>query len=197
MFKKLLIPIAVLVAFGMLPSSAAANWQFEEVPISGDTFELHGQTRHQGGLGGIECTVNVHVVLEAGTTTAKADQFGLTGLPTEKCKGLGGFVFCQIHEAAYSALPLTVHITETNPPVLTITTGDVQYTTTGGFCPISKVTLTGGTVTATPDNVNAMKTVELSGSLTSHITTGGSTVDQESVTISGSLKVTPEGIYGI
>jgi hypothetical protein len=197
MSKKMLLLLVSLASLFLMPTTASAFWQFEEVPISGETFELHGQSRYQGGLGGIECSIQAHIVVEPGTTTAKADQFGLSGTPTEKCNGLGGLAFCQVHAVAYSSLPLTLHITQAVPPTLTITTGHVQYTTTGGFCPVSNVTLTTGTVTGTPDNVNAMKTVTLSGSVSADSTTGGGSVDSESVSIGGTLKVTPEGIYGI
>ncbi len=197
MFKKPVVLIALLAAVFVVPVPATASWQFEEAPIPGQTFEVHGQSRFQGLVGGIECTVQAHVALEPGTTTAKAGQFEVKGLSTEKCKGLGGMGGCQVHGVTYSALPLTLHTTETTPATLAITTGNVEYTTTGLFCPFASATVTAGTVTATPDNPNAMKTVTLSGSLTGDLTTKSEVVDKEAVTLAGDLKVTPEGIYGI
>jgi lipopolysaccharide export system protein LptA len=192
----MLLLMVSLASLLLMPTAANAFWQFEEVPISGETFELHGASRYQSELGGVECTVQVDVTLEPGTTTAKASQFGVKE-STKECKGSGALAFCQVHGITYSGLPLTLHITETTPPTIAITTGDVQYTTTGGFCPVSTITLTAGTVTATADNPNAMKTVTMSGSLTADSTTSGGTVDKNTATVSGDLKVTPEGIYGI
>ncbi|HEX5928939.1 MAG TPA: hypothetical protein VFY48_06065 [Solirubrobacterales bacterium] len=193
MFRKVLFLSSLLAISLMAPVTATASWQFEEEPIPGQTFEFHGKTGFQSGTGSIECTVRAHATLEPGTTTAKAGQFEVDGLPTEACKAIGGLAFCQVHGVSYAGLPLTLHVTEATPPTLSITTGDVQYTTTGGFCPTATATLTAATVTATPDNVDAMKTVALSGSTTLHVASGPWGGSQ----LIGDLKVTPEGIYGI
>jgi hypothetical protein len=63
-------------------------------------------------------------------------------------------------------LPWQIH---DQTAVVKATSGDIQYTMTGGFCAFKGLKVTGGTITATPvGGVNTFAEFTLSGTLEGH-----------------------------
>ncbi|HEX5928904.1 MAG TPA: hypothetical protein VFY48_05890 [Solirubrobacterales bacterium] len=178
------------VAAFVLPAFASAGWKHHSTPVAADTqIGLTGNVRKQGGLGGIECQVTMRVKLLSNQTTGTAETF----VPhptsdTTNCKGLGGLAFCQIHNLTPQAPNWAFHTVQA-PASISLTTQDIVYTTTGGFCPQQQLTTTAGTVTLTPNQPNTFSSFAASGSLQVDVLTNGGVVDKETMTIAGTLAV--------
>jgi hypothetical protein len=179
----LAMAVGMLAALA-LPSAASAAWGHNGADITQDVdVELTGQARFQSQLGGVECQVKSTVTFFAGQTTGAADTFVPEPTSdTTNCKGLGGLAFCQIHGVSPTQLPWTIHTAGAD--TISVTSGEIHSSATGGFCPVSSLTITSGTVTAQVDNPTAVSTATLSGTLVTHV--GGSA---QNSTISGTLHV--------
>ncbi len=191
MLKKTMILGLGLGALAALPSVAMGDWTDKtENVLTQERIEFLGQFKFSGGLGSIECQMTSSTMLEPGTT-GKVETFDVNGSPTEKCKTGGFLAACQVHALQAAGLPWVVH---TNGQTIDMTIGSMQKSVTGGFCPVTNVLITGGTVQATPDNSHGAKSGTLSGSLAVH-TSGGESFS----TISGTLTVqgAASGTYGI
>lgn len=194
--RMLLLAMAALtaLAIGGTATASAAVWTEEGVPLNDTTVSLlsagappavaqavgfAGQLKVQGELGTIECTV------DASGEIAPKDESQIDEAEFSNCKTTGLINHCAASATA-GALPWGVEAyNKSGSPVVHFT--DVEYTVamTGFLCP--NVTFS-GTLTATPDNSNAMTTVTLSGKLSSSAGTHNA---------SGSLGVSPTGTYGV
>ncbi len=201
MFKKMTVlamAVGIVAAFA-LPASASAEWKHKGQPLQENkTLSLTGKVKKQAGAtGGYECEITTSWILKPGTTGTvekwEIDPDG-GGTPTNECQGSGALAACQFHNSVTEGLPWELHTTAGPPAQITITTAATTITSTGGFCPFQQIITTPGTIHATPDDPNAMKTVTLSGSVPGHI--GGSQVQ---TLYSGTLHVEPPdaGTYGI
>jgi hypothetical protein len=179
--KKLMTLSLAVVALAAcsLPAMARAEvWTDGGVPIEADdtVFETGPWIWQGGAAGTVECQMTLEYTVHAGQTTAQVkkvevdlDQAGST--VTQKCKGAGGMAFCQIHAMEAQNLPWTMHNVG---PKAVITVGGWKTTLTGGFCPVTTITITAGEVTATPDNPSGISSFTHSGTLQGHLSSGGS-----------------------
>jgi hypothetical protein len=199
MFRKMTVLAMALgvVAALVMPASAGAKWKHDGFDTQQDfVIGLTGQARFQSSLGGVECQVTSRARFTANRFLGHMETFGPDpangGTDTNRCAGLGGLAFCQIHNQ--TPIGLSWEITTTGLQAASILVERIHSQATGGFCPASTIELTGGWVTATVDNPNAVSTVTLSGVLTAHI--AGSA---QNATISGTLHVEAPnaGTYGI
>ncbi|HEX5928919.1 MAG TPA: hypothetical protein VFY48_05965 [Solirubrobacterales bacterium] len=193
MLKKItVLAVAVgVVAALALPATASATWKHHSTDIAQDVqFNLTGQARFETGFGGAECQVAIKVKLYAGQTTGVVETWGPHPTnETTNCKGLSGAAFCQAHDFTPLAPNWPVHTSE---GAIKITTQNITSQPTGGFCPVNQLTLTPGTVTATPNQPNTFSSFSLSGNLVTHKrTTGnGETETGPETQISGTVSVT-------
>jgi hypothetical protein len=210
MFKKItVLAMAVgAVAALALPASASANWQHNHQALQqGVTLGLTGNVRFQGALGGIECLVTSRATFNPGTTgvaeTFVPDPAGQPQPATEtnRCKGLGGLAFCQIHNLTPQAPNWTIHtqssqtpqgdpkVTHTNAAV--VTTQTIHSQATGGFCPVNTISLHGGNVGVIPEPTDSttIDSVQLHGALQATLTTTNAVLDNEQVFVSGTLQI--------
>jgi hypothetical protein len=192
MLKKLTVLAVAIgaVAALALPASASAAWKHHSTPIATDqTVGFTGNVRFQGGLGGVECQITSRTKFLAGQTTATAETFAPHPTSdTTNCRGLGGLAFCQIHNLQPQAPNWTAHTVQ-SPVSVTVTTTTIHSQATGGFCPVTTISLTAGTVTLTPNQANTVSSATESGNLQAHLTTTSGTVDTETVSTSGTLTI--------
>lgn len=197
--KSAVLALAVGMSAGLaLPAPASAEWKHHSTPIQTDTtIGLTGNVRKQGGLGGYECQVTMRVKFLASQTTGIAETYvpdpvpqqvgGPAGTDTNRCKGLGGLAFCQLHNLTPQAPNWTFHTVQA-PTSISLTTQNTTATATGGFCPVTHILTTPATITLTPNQPNTFSSMTLSGTLQAHLQTH-SQVDTENVTVSGTLNV--------
>ncbi len=192
---KTLVALAMItgaVAALAVPASASASWLHHATPIQQNVqLGLTGQTRFQGGLGGVECQVTSSLQLLVGQTVGKIATYAFHPTSdTTNCKGLGGLAFCQLHNTTPQNLPWTLHPAEIEgQDQLRITNVSVTGQATGGFCPIKKTTLTGSTVIGTPNQPNTVSSMQLSGKAQVDIETTNGTTDQETATVGGTMNI--------
>lgn len=196
MFRKtVVVAIAVgIVGVLALPISAAANWKHHNTSIQADTtIGLTGNLKFQGGLGGVECQVTSRVKLYTEWVLLQTTGTAETFVPhptsdTTNCKGHGGLTFCQIHNLSPQMPNWWIHTVQT-PASISVTTTTIHSQATGGFCPVTTISLTAGTVTLTPNQPNTAISATLAGALQAHLTTSSGTVDRETVTTTGTLSI--------
>jgi hypothetical protein len=191
MLKKLtVLAMAIGALAALAPASASATWDHHTTPIDqNQQLTFSGQARFQGGLGGVECQVSSNAQFLAGQTTGNITSFvpGPTS-DTVNCKGTGGLVFCQVHNVSPTSFPWVFHTVQ-SPASISITHGEIHSQATGGFCPITAITITAGTVTATPNQPETVSSIQLSGNASVHLTTSGGSQDTENTTVSGTLSI--------
>ncbi len=188
--RVVVIAMAIGVAGALaLPGPASASWKHHATPIQQNVqVGLTGSFRiltHSG----IECQITSSATFLAGQTTGNITSF--TPHPTSdtmNCRALGGLMFCQIHNVAPTSFPWIFHTVQ-SPASISITHGEIHMTVTGGFCPVSALTVTAGTFTASPNQPNTASNLQLSGNANVHLTTSGGSVDTENTTVSGTLNI--------
>ncbi len=191
MLKKITMLVLAFGALAALPSVAMGAWTDKTAAVESKAeVGFTGQAKFSGGLGSIECQTTSTTTLLPGTT-GEVKTFHVDGSPTEKCKTGGFLAGCQVHSVSATGLPWVAHSTGT---AIDITVGEIHNSVTGGFCPVSSVTVTGGTAEITPDNAHGASSGTLSGSVTVDAT-GEPSVS----TVSGTQNVLAPsiGTYGI
>ncbi len=189
MLRKTIV-LAMVIGVGgalALPTTAPAFWKHGQTPIQQNVqVGLTGQVRFQGGLGGIECQITSAAQFLAGQTTGNITSF--TPHPTNdttNCKGLGGLAFCQIHNVGPTGFPWVTHWSLSS---IDLTHGQIHLGGTGGFCPVSGITITAGTIAITRTGIIFVQ-FHVTGTVVIHLTTSGGAVDTENATAGGTLSV--------
>ena len=117
--KKLLLlaSAAIAVAAAAVPATTFAEWRDEGLPIPNNvTLEAEGVFEASTFIGGLHCDdMTVELVLEAGTTTGRIEEF----TAEHECHGTGNLEGCQV--AATEA---------TDEPVLHQSNFDIRLTDT-------------------------------------------------------------------
>jgi hypothetical protein len=187
------------VAALALPAGASASWKHHVTPIQNDvTLNLTGNTRFQGGLGGIECQLTPSLKFFAGQTTGIVEHNTVHPVDeTTNCKGLGGFAPCQIHNLTPQMnnnwLFHTVIVA--GQPKIKVTTGDITYQMTGGiFCLVKHVKFTAPVepnhfITWLPNQPNTFTSFQEHGQVELDVQTNGGGVDKETITVSGTFEL--------
>jgi uncharacterized membrane protein len=110
-----------------------------------------------------------------------------------------------LHTGNYQTTQLVVH--QQQPKIITtlangtqhtdvivITTGEITSQATDGFCPVTHIRLTPGTVAGLPTPPKTIQTIALTGTLRGDLTTVSGPIDEEDVTVSGTLEIeSPNG----
>ncbi len=204
MLKKMtVLAMAVgVVAALALPATASAVWkQGHTTPLqTNEAIPFTGTAAFTSSLGGVTCQVTSSTQFKAGQTTGTIHTFDIhPGNETTDCKGTGGLSPCQVHEVNPQAnLGWVFHTTQTPTQPVTqhntvqITTKDLTSTLTGAFCLVKHITLTEGSVTATPNQPLTVTGLTLSGTLKAHIQTNNGTKHQVDATVSHSLTIEQE-----
>lgn len=197
--KTIALAMTVGVMAGLaLPASASASWKHHATEIQQNvTLNFTGNTRFQGGLGGIECQLTKSLLFKAGQTTGTVEQFKPdNGTETEKCKGLGGLSPCQIHNLTPQFPNWVFHtITVNGQPKIQVTQGDITFQMTGGFfCLVKHVTITpvnepNHFVTLIPNQPNTFTSFQEHGQLELDLQTNGGAVHKETVTFNGVVEL--------
>jgi hypothetical protein len=136
-----------------------------------------------GGFGGFDCAVHSTVEL-----TAEGGTMVELGLTTETCAGTGVLTGCTLAEDQLDGSPT---ITPTAAAI--DISGIVLTTSYGGTCPLTSAMLTVSSLTATPDNVEAISTLTLSGSYVLDPSSGGTL----SSSLTGELEAASPETIGI
>jgi len=193
MFKKMtVLAMAVgVVAALALPASASADWKHHQTAIQqNQQIGLTGNIRFQGGLGGVECQVTSAVTFEPGTSGFISSFVPEPTSDTANCKGLGGLVGCQVHNVAPTGFPWPVH-TEANGSI-DIEHGEIHSQSTGFFCPVKNITITEGTVVATPNEADTADNVQIHGKADVHLQTNSGVTHEEETTVSSNPTIAIE-----
>jgi hypothetical protein len=193
MIKKTTVLAGLAVAAIALvhPAIAAAGWTDKTTALtSSAAVSFAGNASFVGELGGVNCTTATATAQLTQGSAAHVTSFGANSR-TEKCHTSGGLTFCDLHTVTAESLNWSAHTNTENVPISGV---NVRDTFTGAFCPYHEIRLK-GTVTATPDNPHAMKSVTLSGTLEASNATTGAYI--QNVTAGGTMVVTPSGTYGI
>jgi hypothetical protein len=188
------------VAALALPTGAGASWKDHATPIHSNVLlRLTGNTRVQGGLGGIECQLTKLLLLKANQTTGTLTQsLAHPTNETTNCKGLGGLAPCQIHNLTpqTNIANWVVHtVTINGQPKIKVTTGDITAQLTGGiFCLVKHMKLTAPVepnhfVTLLPNQPDTFTSFQEHGQLEADIQTNGGGVDKENLTVSGTFEL--------
>jgi len=191
MFKKIMLlamAVGALVAFAV-PAVASANWTKNGAELgTNDHVIFEGPASFTNANGdGVHCELATATVeLTAGTTDAHVLSF-TADEPGTRCHVFGLI-------ATFGGGTFSLRKVELKKAATAQVVGGVLQITNlelfNEFASGLKLTLTDSTegLFATPDNSEAISSVELGGEATSSL--GGT------VTIGGNLTVTPEGEYG-
>lgn len=174
----LLSILATVLAGAMQPSGASANWthQFLELKAGENpTLALTGTSFGFENLffGGVRCHLTSELRLTGNSNAGHLLKFETTSSATSSCetRGIIKNEGCVVESFTASNLPWNVDNTAT-PTTLSITTGAISISvikkSDGSPClRFPTFDFTPGTLTGTPDSTTAIKTIGLSGSLTS------------------------------
>jgi hypothetical protein len=176
---------------GGSPITEPLQWTNGGAPLEGEVpISFTGPVKfYNGGLGSIECTASFGGLLAAGTEGSLFEN----SISPASCK-LG--VVLKMHCSGVTSVTVSsfwaVEAAEKSPGVrtMTIKMGKITFglqPIAGKECP-PQLELTGGTITATPDNAKSISSVSLSGSVGSIWGAFG---------VSGTLAATPAAKYGI
>lgn len=201
MFKKIMVlamALGAMAAF-LLPVAALANWQEKGAKLEvSKTIALKGQVNVTTSAGGVQCELTPTVEFLPGTT-GFIETFQTEGqtLTTEKCKGSGGLSFCQVHNLEPTGLPYNtaqgtggwkLH-THAATQTIEIMNGLIHAELVGFACPFNQVTVTPGTIIATPNNVAEVSSVTQSGNLQVDFKNAKGEETQIAAQVSGTLNV--------
>lgn len=207
-----------------LPTAASAFWKHGDTdPIQQDKqFGVTGVLAFESKITGkqalIVCNITSRIKLTADQTTGLVETLipepgpmGESKTTTERCSGAGWLSFCQIHNMTPQAPNWIFHqgtwqttqlVNEETKALgddktaAVLTTQDIGVQIGGGFCPITKVTVTKGNLGLVPDQNPTMKALEVSGILQAHYQTAGGQ-DTQHVEVIGfwNLEGTASGTY--
>jgi hypothetical protein len=192
MFKKmmLLAVAAMAVVAVVAPAAASANWTDSGVPLaSGENphILLEGPWKYESEFGLVSCTeATATVQLTGGTIDAHIKSFTVDN--PQGCT-VGGLLAALCGTHSLTAANLTQEGTATVAGG-TLEWSEVSLITEFGSC--AAILLTDaeeGSLTATPNNKSAISSLMVSGELEDNA--GGVQ------SYSSTLKVTPQGRYGI
>ena len=169
------------------------SWTHNHVPlIENKQIGLTGSLQLATATGAIQCQLTYALQLQGGGSTGSIQSMVPdNGTVGEKCKGAGGYAFCQLSKLEPVGLPWTVHASAT--PSIAITMGQVNVAMSGFLCPTT-FTLTPHTQNAAPDNAATIGALTFSSSAPADV--GGAAT---TTTVTGALSVEAPnaGTFGI
>jgi len=202
MLKRIMMlamAVALVAAFALPAGASASLWKdHAQVLAQNAQLQLTGNAKFSGGLGSVDCQTTSQLTATAGTGTGNVTQFEpdldeANSTVTSKCKTGGFLVACQVHQVEATGLPWVVHNETTR---VEITSGDIHFGLTGGFCPAQNGTVTtvnaakGHTVTATPNQPKTVSSFTLSGNVEVHLYNGSATpFRSETAAVSGTQTI--------
>lgn len=191
--KMVLLACAAVatVAFAVPAAASAVEWTKETSPLTqNENAEFTGTAGFETpGVGGVECVVHVPVTLEPGST-GTVDDFEIT---TSTCEGFGIFADCELVDHELTGMPWIMHATVQEDGTRDVDiTNIVIHNEFDPECEIQNVTLTFGSVTATPDKADPISHITLSGTGEAHAL--GLTLEAK---VTGTLEAKPAGVFGI
>lgn len=159
-------------------------------PLTGESgpITLQGNLKFAGVTGGSQnCTVTAKATLGTGG----GGKISEATISAASCETAGALTPCKVVSATPGSLPW--NLSATSGGAITVSGVSITYKFENRFkftsCPFKEETVS-GSLTATPNNGEAMSSVALSGSVSSSVDAGGKIV-------SGTLAVSPAGSYGV
>lgn len=176
----LLVVVAALAMMSLAaPAASAGEWMEEGAPLE-ESAGLQFSGEFEWPYGGIGCQVDGEATLSPGGGGE------ITAFDFVTCKASGGLSHCQF-TGSPSSLPWSIQANHDK-----IVLEEIAWKWSSSNCIPKDRTFTGKNLTLTPNNIEAISTLNLSGSVTGE--SGGGTY---STSVNGAFEVSPAGSYGL